>query len=193
MNLTRGSSALTTLTYNPDGADHLVDVDSLIAQFVSDILPPQSVPAQLVFLNLLAREAVASNNLQLSWALRAFNVGVSSSLAELLALGRNGVETSSTLSGASSSRTTTLANINEPWRLVLEVGLGGLPTNTATDTHNGDLQFGEAPASGTAPVFPQHGDTSTGGPPFLLFSNDLALSTIMPFRTMQLPQSWNKP
>ena len=173
MNLTRGASALTTLAYNPDAVDHLVSVDSLIAQFVSDILPPQSVPAQLVFLNLLALEVAASNNLQLSWALRAFDAALLGSLATLLAIGRTGVEVGTALTGASSSRTTTLANIDEPWRLILEVGLGGTPTNTATDTHNGSLQFGEAPASPTVPTFPQQADTTAGGPPFLLFSQDL--------------------
>lgn len=173
MNLTRGTSALTTLAYNPDGADHLVDTDSLVCQFVSVTLPPQSIVAQLVFLNVLALEVAASNNLQLSWGLRAVNVAGSSVLATLLAVGRNGVEVGTALTGASSSRTSTLATLNEPFRLCLEVGLGGLPVNTATDTHNGSIQFGEAPSSGTVPTFPQHADTTTGGPPFLLFSNDI--------------------
>lgn len=173
MNLTRGTSALTTLAYNPDGADHLVDNDSLVCQFVSDILPPQSIAAQVAFLNVLALEVAASNNLQLSWGLRAVNVAGTSVLATLLTVGRNGVEVGTALTGASSSRTTTLVNLNEPFRLCLEVGLGGLPTNTATDTHNGSIQFGEAPSSGTVPTFPQHGDTTTGGPPFLLFSQDI--------------------
>lgn len=173
MNLTRGSSALTTLAYNPDAADHLVNVDSMVCQFVSGILPPQTIAAQLAFLNVLALEVASSNNLQLSWGLRAFNVAGSSALGTLLAIGRNGVEVGTALTGASSSRTTTAFTADEPFRLVLEVGLGGTPTNTATDTHNGSIQFGEAPASGTVPTFPQHADTTTGGPPFLLLSNDL--------------------
>lgn len=173
MNLTRGSSALTTLAYNPDGADHLVNVDSMVCQFVSVILPPQVIAAQLAFLNALALEVASSNNLQLSWGLRAFNVAGSSALGTLLAIGRNGVEVGTALTGASSSRTTTAFTANEPFRLCLEVGLGGTPTNTATDTHNGSIQFGEAPSSGTVPTFPQHADTTTGGPPFLLFSGDL--------------------
>lgn len=178
MNLTRGSSALTTLAYNPDGADHLVDADSLVCQFVSDILPPQAIAAQVIFLNVLALEVAASNNLQLSWGLRAFNAAGSTELAVLLAVARNGVELGTALTGASSSRTSTLATLTQQFRLVLEVGMGGLPVNTATDTHNGSIQFGEAPASGTNPTFPQHADTTTGGPPFLLFSQDLV--TLMP-------------
>lgn len=178
MNLTRGSSALTTLAYNPDGADHLVDADSLVCQFVSDILPPQAIPAQAIYLNVLALEVAASNNLQLSWGLRAFNVAGSTALATLLTVARNGVEVGTALTGASSGRTSTLATLTEQFRLVLEVGLGGLPVNTATDTHNGSIQFGEAPASGTNPAFPQHGDATTGGPPMLIFSQDLV--TLMP-------------
>lgn len=191
MNLVRGTSALTTLAYNPDGADHLVDVDSMVCQFVSVVLPPQAITAQLVFLNVLALEAAASNNLQLSWGLRAVNVGGTSVLATLLAIGRNGVEVGTALTGASSSRTTTLATLTEQFRLCLEVGLGGLPVNTATDTHNGSIQFGEAPASGTVPTFPQHADTTTGGPPFLLFSENLV--TLMPNPLVNItsqPQTW---
>lgn len=192
MNLTRGTSALTTLAYNPDGADHLVDADSLVCQFVSQTFPPQAIAAQLIFLNVLALEAAASNNLQLSWGLRAFNTAGSTELAVLLTVGRNGVEVGTALTGASSSRTSTLATLTEDFRLVLEVGLGGLPVNTATDTHNGSIQFGEAPASGTVPTFPQHGDTTTGGPPFLLFSNDLQLTAITHIPTIQgvSPQGW---
>jgi len=176
MNFTRGSTALTTLAYNPDGADHLVDADSLVCQFVSPVLPPQSIEAQLIILNLLALEVASSNNLQLSWGLRAVNEAGDSVLATLLTVGRNGVEVGTALTGASSSRTSTLATIMEPFRLVLEVGLGGLPVNTATDTHNGSIQFGEAPASATVPTLPQHADTTTGGPPMLIFSNDLITS-----------------
>jgi hypothetical protein len=196
MNLVRGSSALTTLAYNPDAVDDLVDKDSLVCQFVSDILPPQAIAAQLIFLNVLALEVAASNNLQLSWGLRAFNTAGSTALATLLSVARNGVEVGTALTGASSSRTSTLATMTEDFRLVLEVGLGGLPVNTATDTHNGSIQFGEAPASGTVPTFPQHGDTTTGGPPFLLFSQSLLYTVLsQPFgaRHLPLPQSWNKP
>lgn len=178
MNLTRGSTALTTLAYNPDGADHLVDNDSLVCQFVSVALPPQSIAAQLAFLDVLALEVAASNNLQLSWGLRAVNLAGDSVLATLLTVARNGVEVGTGLTGASSSRTTTLAALSEQFRLCLEVGLGGTPTNAATDTHNGSIQFGEVPASATVPTFPQHADTTTGGPPFLLFSQDLI--TLLP-------------
>lgn len=173
MNLVRGTSALTTLAYNPDGADHLVSVDSLVCQFVSQILPPQVVAAQLVILNALTLEVAASNNLSLSWKLYGCNVAGSSNLGTLLAIGRNGVETGTALTGSASSRTCSAVTFNEPWRLVLEIGLGGTPTNSATDTHNGSVQFGEAPASATVPTLPQHADTTTGGPPMLIFSNDL--------------------
>lgn len=173
LNRTRGTSALTTLAYNPDGADDLVNKDSLVCQFVSEILPPQTVAAQLVFLQALCLEAAASNNLQLTWKLYGVNVAGDSVLGTLLAIGRNGVEIGTSLTGAASSRTSSAVTFNEPWRLVLEVGLGGTPTNSATDTHNGSIQFGEAPASATVPTFPQHADTTTGGPPTLIFSNDL--------------------
>lgn len=188
MNLVRGSTALTTLAYNPDAADHLVDNDSLVCQFVSVVLPPQVIAAQTIFLNLLALEVAASNNLQLSWGLRAFNVAGTSALATLLSVARNGVEVGTALTGASSSRTSTLATLAEQFRLCLEIGLGGLPVNTATDTHNGSIQFGEAPASATVPTFPQHADTTTGGPPFLLFSDALLLSGPYPIVNQPIAQ-----
>ena len=197
MNLTRGTSALTTLAYNPDAADHLVDQDSLVCQFVSVVLPPQVIAAQLVFLNLMALEANLSNNLQLSWGLRAFDVAGSTALGTLLSVGRNGVEVGTALTGASSSRTTTAFTANEPFRLVLEAGLGGLPVAAAgTEAHNGSIQFGEVPAVGTTPAFPQHGDTTTGGPPFLLLSQDLITPNavlIAPSYQTPVPQSWGRP
>src|SRR3972149_1969335 len=63
LNFTRGNTALTTLAYNPDAADHLVDGNSMIAQFVSQILPPQTIAAQQIVWGARMLEAAASNNL----------------------------------------------------------------------------------------------------------------------------------
>jgi hypothetical protein len=65
----------------------------------------------------------------------------------------------------------TQAILTQPFRLVLEVGLGGLPTASGSiDGHNGSIRFGEDTAN-----FSQ--DTSTvSGRPFLLFSTDLQIT-----------------
>jgi hypothetical protein len=174
LNFVRGSSALATLAYNPDGADHIVDGNSMIAQFVSPILPPQAVAAQQIGWGARMLEAAASNNLFPMLRLTGWNAAGTTQLGVILAGTRQATEMATALTGACYIQAGSAVTFSEPWRLVAEWGCGGLPVNTATDTHNASIEFGEAFASGNMNLG-QQGDT-TAFPPSLLFSEDLRLS-----------------
>jgi len=171
LNFTRGNTALTTLAYNPDAADHLVNGNSMIAQFVSEILPPQAVAAQQILWGARMLEVAASNNLFPMLRLYGCNVAGSSNLGTILAGTRSATELGTAITGACRVEAGSAVTFNEPWRLVAEWGVGGLPVNTATDTHNASIAFGDPLASGAGNL-PQNADT-TACTPLILFSNDI--------------------
>ena len=171
LNFTRGASTKTSLAYNPDAADHLVDGNSMIAQFVSQILPPQTVPAQQIGYGAEMLEVAASNNLFSILRLYGCNVAGSSNLGTLLAGTRHNVELTTSLLGSCRVDPGSAVTFNEPWRLVAEWGVGGLPVNTATDTHNASISFDESFATG-AMLLMQDADSSNG-PSIIVFSTDL--------------------
>ncbi len=174
LNFVRADTALTTLAYNPDAADHLVDGNTMVAQFVSDLLPPQTVAAQQIGWGARMLEAAASNNLFPMLRLYGCNAAGTTNLGTLLAGTRQATELGTSLTGAAYTQASTAQTFNEPWRLVAEWGAGGLPVNTATDTHNMSIAFGDPLATGSLNL-PQNGDT-TACTPVLIFSNDLVLA-----------------
>jgi hypothetical protein len=172
MNLVNGGSALTSLAYAPDAVDHLVDGSAMCAQFVSDILPPQTIGAQVVALGARTLEAAASNNLNEAWKLYAVNVAGNTVLGTLVAYFKSAIgEIATSSTGYMEGKTSSAVTLNEPFRLVLEVGASGLPVNTATDTHNHTWVFGEAFAAG-AQNLAQNDDT-TACPATLLFEDGI--------------------
>ena len=169
LQFTRQNTALTTLAYNPDGADHLVAGTSMIAQFVSQILPPQTIAAQQVALGLRMLEVAAGNNLTPRWKIYGCNVSGSSNLGTILAITSGATELSTSITGESQAALTTARTFNEPWRLVIEIGVGGTPTTPGT--HNASAAFGDPMATGTFQM-PQDQD-ATACTPLLIFSNDI--------------------
>src|SRR3990172_2460326 len=93
----RSNTALTTLAYNPDGADHLVDGNSMVCQFVSDVLPPQTVAAQQILWGARMLEAAASNNLFPLVRIYGCNVAGTSNLGTILAGTRSATQLSTAL------------------------------------------------------------------------------------------------
>lgn len=174
LNFTRGDTALTSLAYNPDGADHLVDGNTMVAQFVSQILPPQTIPAQQIGYFARMLEVAADNNLFPMLHLYGCNVTGTTNLGTILAGARGTTE----LATSDNARVQILAGsavtFNEPWRLVAEWGGGGLPVNVGTDTHNMTIEFGDPLATGAA-LFIQDADTGAG-PAMIIFSNDIITS-----------------
>ncbi len=171
LNLVPGGTALTSLAYNPDGADHLVDGNSMVAQFVSQILPPQVVAAQVIAWGARMLEVAASNNLFPLLRLYGCNVAGSSNLGTLLAGTRQATELATALTGAAYAQNGSAITFNEPWRLVAEWGVGGLPVNTAVDTHNATIEFGDPLAAGNV-LLAQQADTSAC-PAIIIMANDL--------------------
>lgn len=175
LHFTRGSSAFADTAYAPDGADHIVDGTSMIAQFVSAEIPAQTILAQAIGIHVRAFEAAASNQLFLTWKLYATNVAGDSVLGTLVALTRTSASEIAAAShqGRSDVRTSTEFVAAANFRLVLEIGVGGLPINSATDTHNATMEFGET-YTGAQDLI-QNADTGQG-PSMLVFSADVSLA-----------------
>jgi hypothetical protein len=171
MGLTRTATALTTVAYAPDAGDHLVDLASMHSQFVSEIFAPQAIAAQQIMFGARCLEAVATNNLWPAWKLYCVNVAGSSVLATILAIFKSATaEMATALTGYAEARLGSAVTLNEPWRLVLEIGADGLPTNTATDNHNHSYVLGDPVAAAGAHNWPQQADT-TACAPILVFAN----------------------
>jgi hypothetical protein len=173
---TRSDSAKTSLAYNPDGADHIVDGNSMIAQFVSQILPPQTIAAQQIGWGAEMLEVAASNNLFPMLRLYGCNVAGSSNLGTILAGTRQATELGTSLTGEAYVQAGSAVTFNEPWRLVAEWGVGGLPVNTATDTHNASISFDTNFATGAMTLI-QDQDTGNG-PSVIVFSGDIILGPL---------------
>ena len=181
LNFTRGDTALTTLAYNVDGADHLVDGNTMVAQFVSQILPAQAIAAQQIMWGARMLEAVATNNLFPMLRLYCVNGAGTSNLGNILVGTRQATELATSLTGAAYVQAGSAVTLTEGWRLVAEWGGGGLPTNTATDTHNMSIAFGDPLATGAASLV-QNGDTGAC-PAMIMFSNDLIINITPPINT----------
>jgi hypothetical protein len=173
LNFERGGSAYASLTYYPDGADHLTDVATMIAAFVSPVLPPQTVPAQSVGFGTRVLETNTLNNQYFAWKLYGVNVAGDTNLGTLKAINKFvGSEFANVLTGKGQVQTSSAITFNEPWRLVLEVGSDGLPV-TGGGRHNIEFEFGEALPTGSMTLI-QDTDT-TVGPSLLIFSQELIL------------------
>jgi hypothetical protein len=176
LEFTRGGSATATVIYNPDAADHLVDGNSMNSQFVSQILPPQAIAAQQIACGFRAIEAQATNNLFPCFKIYGCNVAGSSNLGNIVPFFRSAVtELSSADRGVCEAFVGSAVTFNEPWRLVVELGAGGLPVAGAgVDSHNATFTFG-SPLTTGALNLPQN--TVTGViTAVLLFSNDIITS-----------------
>jgi len=186
-------SAITSLAYNPDAADHLVDGTSHICQFVSQLLPPQVVAAQQVHVSFRALEVAASNNLFPCFKVYGCDAAGTTNLGNIVPFRRSAVlELATSLTGVAEAMAGSAVTFTEQWRLVVELGVGGLPVNTATDTHNATIEFGSTMATG-ARGLGQNGDT-TACPALIIFENDILTSVpiIVPAGAQQ-PQSFNAP
>ena len=171
LEFTRGETVLTTLAYNPDAADHLVTGRSMIAQFVSQILPPQVVAAQQVLLGSRALENAAGNNLSLAWKVYAVSVDGTTNLGNIVAIRTEATEFGTSIAGACYVILSTATTLNVPWRLVLEVGVGTIATPVTPGGHNASIAFGSPLPTGAGNL-PQNTDT-TATTPVLIFSNDI--------------------
>lgn len=181
LNAVNGGSAIATIVYQPDAADHLVAGRAHFVQFVSDVLPPQTIAAQLVKLQVRAAEDHANNNLFVNWAIRACSEDGSSLLGTLLSVKADATEPTTALTNRGDTATTTAFSTIQNFRLVLEIGLGGTPVvTTGTQGHNGSLSFGESAATD----LPED-DAATGAlNPWVQFAQNLQFGAVVK------PQGW---
>lgn len=185
LNFTRADTALATVAYSPDAVDHLADLATMHTQFVSQLLPPQTIAAQQITFGARCLEAASSNNLFPAWKLYGCNASGSSNLGNLVAWFKSATaEMSTSITGYCETRVGSAVTFTEPWRLVFEVGADGLPVNTATDTHNHSWAFGDPMATGSQNL-PQQADT-TACTPCLIFSNDIDIKFFLRAPTLNL-------
>lgn len=141
----QSATASASVSYSPDAGDHLTDVNAMSAQFVSDVLPPQTIPAGSVVCSARCSEPVATSNLSLAWKLYAVNAAGTVVLGTLVAVRRDDTEFATSLTGRRGAATSTAFTSLVPFRLVLEIGAGGLPTASGSvDGHNSAIEFGSA-------------------------------------------------
>lgn len=175
LNAVNGGSAIATTTFAPDAADHLVAGRAHFVQFVSDVLPPQTIAAQTVKLQVRIAEAHANNNLLLNWKVYAVSEDGSTVLGALLAIRADATEPPITLINRSDAATTTAFSATVNFRLVVEIGLGGTPTaTTGVQGHNGSMSFGENAATD----LPEDDVATAALNPWLQFAQNLKFGLI---------------
>lgn len=177
---TPDTSALTTIAYTPDSADHLVNASAHHSQWISEIIPAQTfsgtVKAQIQFL-----EADTRNNLFFAMKIYVVSTDGSTVLATLMALTRDTTtEFATSLTNRNFPSTSISGTTSADGRLVIELGWGGTPTGAGgVQGHNGSMRFGCSATSGDLP----ENDTETGTTfrPWIEFSNTIQ-KTLTPTR-----------
>ena len=154
------TSALTSTAYTPDAADHLIDQDACHRQYVSEALVAQTVSGNIKA-QIQCLEANAGNNLFLTLKVLVCTNSGGSTVGTLLAITRDTtteIGTSLTNRNFPSTALTSTA-VSTGDRLVIEIGVGGLPVAAGgTQGHNATLRFGCNASSGDLP----EDDTQTG-------------------------------
>lgn len=155
----------------------MTDKDAHHRQYVSDPLAAQTIAAQTISAQFQVSEIDAANNLYLTIKVFVVSNDGNTIKETLLAITRDDTEASQgdpgTLENRSFSVTSSAATIEEGDRIVVEVGLGGLPTSNAS--HDGWMRFGSF--GGDLPV----NDTETGTTfrPWLEFADTLLFSALV--------------
>jgi hypothetical protein len=171
---TPDASTLTDVANAPDSADHIADVNSLHRQYVSDPLGAQQLSGT-VKAQLQASELHVSNNLQLTIKIYVVDQAGTTQKETLLAITRRGTEATTAMrntSFASIAIATVDIEVND--RIVVEVGLGGLPTSGGgTNRHNGSLRWGGTATGGD--LAENETEAGTTFRPWIEFSDTITL------------------
>ncbi len=172
---TGASSALSSKAYAPDAADHLVNADSHVIQFVSsETLAAQTFSAQTVSLAVQCLESNAGNNVFLTWKIYVVNAAGSSVLGTLLAIRRDATEMATARTNRTDSTTTGSFTTSEVGRLVIELGCGGTPVGAGgVQGHNSTLFYGDNSAT-DLPA--DDADTTTTKRPWVEFATGFSFA-----------------
>jgi len=176
MSISKTATGLSAVTYAPDAVDHLVDNDSLFFQYISiETLAAQTIAAAGITLVMQASESNALNHLFLTWKVFVCSGDGATIKETLIAIQRDGTELTTTVTNRNDAGTIILANVEAGDRLVLEIGIGGLPTaGSGVNCHNGKLQPGDQEATDLAA---DDTDTGTTKNPWLEFANTLTFQS----------------
>jgi len=193
---TPGSSTLTTVDLNNcPGGDHIADYDSLHRIYVSAPLAAQTILSTTTIKGQFqALESNAGNNLSLAVKVYIANGTTGALESSLLALTRLGSEAYTSIRNLTLPATALNGSggnvtVTDGQRLVLEIGVGGLPVaTTGTQNHRASLRWGETAASGDLPI--NESEVGTGYRPWVEFSNDITLSTITPIAPAAISDPW---
>lgn len=190
LNTVPGGSALTTLAYAPDVGDHLAQTWAMYAQFVSDILPPQTISAQLVGVQNFCLEDNALNNTLLAFKVYAVSILGTVVLAPIVPRSVVGAElTAASLRGRGGAIVSTAAILATVFRLVLEIGTGHSSTPGAGGgNHNGSLQFGDLYDGAGVNI-----SGTTAGCPKLEFTTGLTFATLPDVADVRLGTTYGAP
>lgn len=172
--VTLGSTALANTAYSPDGADHLVNGDAHVMQFVSnETLQAQTLAAQTVSWQFQCFESNNGNNVGLTVKIFVCSNDGSTIKETLLAITRDAAEMLNSLRNMGHSATTSAADVEAGDRIVIEIGCGGTPTASGgVQGHNCTIRFGENASSGDLPV--NETETGTTFRPWLEFANNFS-------------------
>ena len=170
---TPDSTTLTTTAYTPDAADDITDRDACHRRYVSNPLKAQTFGGNVKG-QFQCLEAHTNNNLFLTLKILVCTNTGSSVVVTPLAITRdttNEVATTLTNRNFPSTALSAVA-CNDGDRLVIEVGLGGLPVATSqVQGHNGSIRFGTNASGGD--LTEDDTSTSTTLRPWVEFSQNI--------------------
>lgn len=181
---TPDTSALATNAYAPDAADHLTDEDAHNRQYVSDALQAQTISGSIKA-QLQCGENNGANNVFLTMKLMVIDSsGPPGIVATLLAITRDTTnEVATTVTNRDFAAAIGSYVCADGDRLVLEVGLGGLPTAAGgVNGHNGGIRFGCNASTGDLPE--DDTETALTYRPWIEFTDNLLFKGLQPPRSM---------
>lgn len=171
--LVRTGSPISQFGLN-EGVDHLVDADVLVGQWITPYLAAQTLAAQTVTLTVQASTPDANNHLHLTWRLYVLRP-IGSTGPVLVPIRRDDLEVPTVRTARTDSVAIPETVLLGGDRLVLELGLGGLPTDAAgVQSHSCRLYVGD---DGTTDLAAADGDTTVGPNPWFEIPQRLLWST----------------
>lgn len=133
------NSAMTSVEFTDNDS---TDRDILFAQYVSSPLAAQTIYAQTTRIRIRGLQSQSSNNLFLAWGMRVVSNDGSVVRGTLVPIRRdNNTLSSTTLTNRADGYTCPSLAIQSGDRIVIEVGVGGDPTEGYT--HGSTLSFGD--------------------------------------------------
>ncbi len=164
---TKIGSAATQVDF---GDSSSANRDILFRQYVSAGLAVQTITAQIVEIQIRAKQVLFTSNMFLSWGVKAVSNDGTTLRGTLVAVHRDDLALAMILTNREDFATSTPVTLQDGDRLVFEIGTGGIPL---TD-HDSSLSIGDDQGGSDLP----HDDvTTTVADPWIQFSQAIAFQT----------------